>query len=102
MLCWKKQSRQSHKIGAVVRNRLNDKKYPPTRASAWELADTLALPVLLVVQPKGVSITLAAELQGLLQFRTPSHIEMCIRDRQWDALGRTGNWYRPMAVPATR
>lgn len=23
-----KQSRQSHKIGAVVRNRLNDKKYP--------------------------------------------------------------------------
>ena len=24
----KKQSRQSHKIGAVVRNRLNDKKYP--------------------------------------------------------------------------
>ncbi len=45
-----------------------------TRASAWELADTLALPVLLVVQPKGSSITLAAELQGLLQFRTPSHI----------------------------
>ena len=45
-----------------------------TRASAWELADTLTLPVLLVVQPKGASITLAAELQGLLQFRTPSHI----------------------------
>ena len=45
-----------------------------TRASAWELADTLALPVLLVVQPKGASITLAAELRGLLQFRTPSHI----------------------------
>ncbi len=45
-----------------------------TSASAWELADTLALPVLLVVQPKGASITLAAELRGLLQFRTPSHI----------------------------
>ena len=45
-----------------------------TRASAWELADTLTLPVLLVVQPKGASITLAAELRGLLQFRTPSHI----------------------------
>lgn len=28
MLCWKKQSRQSHKFGAVVRNRLNGKKYP--------------------------------------------------------------------------
>ena len=45
-----------------------------TRASAWELADTLNLPVLLVVQPKGVSITLAAEVQGLANFRTPSHI----------------------------
>ena len=33
-------------------------------------AQTLALPVLLVVQPKGVSITLAAELRGLLQFRS--------------------------------
>lgn len=28
MSCWKKQSRQSHKIGAVVRNRLNEKKDP--------------------------------------------------------------------------
>lgn len=45
-----------------------------TRASAWELADALDLPVLLVVQPRGASITLAAELQGLLHFRTPSHI----------------------------
>ena len=45
-----------------------------TRASAWELADTLALPVLLVVEPKGQSLTLAAELNGLVNFRTPSHI----------------------------
>ena len=45
-----------------------------TRASAWELVRTLDLPVLLVVQPKGASVTLAAEIQGLMQFRTPSHI----------------------------
>ena len=31
-------------------------------ASAWHLADTLGLPVLLVVQPRGASLTLAAEL----------------------------------------
>ena len=44
------------------------------RASAWYLADTLDLPVLLVVEPKGQSLTLAAELKGLNSFRTPSHI----------------------------
>ena len=45
-----------------------------TRASAWELADTLGLPVLLVVQPGGASVTLAAEIQGLVNFRKNSHI----------------------------
>ena len=44
------------------------------RASAWHLADTLGLPLLLVVEPKGQSLTLAAELKGLNSFRTPSHI----------------------------
>ena len=44
------------------------------RASAWHLADTLDLPVLLVVEPKGQSLTLAAELKGLDSFRTLSHI----------------------------
>ena len=44
------------------------------RASAWHLADTLGLPVLLVAEPKGQSLTLAAELNGLDSFRTPSHI----------------------------
>ena len=43
-------------------------------ACAWLLADTLDLPVLLVVEPKGQSLTLAAELNGLVNFRTPSHI----------------------------
>lgn len=36
-----------------------------TAASAWALADTLGLPVLLVVQPKGASVTLAAQINGL-------------------------------------
>ena len=43
-------------------------------ASAWHLADTLNLPALLVVRPKGASLTLAAELRGLMAFRTPHHI----------------------------
>ena len=45
-----------------------------TTASAWALADTLGLPVLLVVQPKGASVTLAAQINGLKNFRTPSHL----------------------------
>ena len=43
-------------------------------ASAWQLADTLDLPALLVVRPKGASLTLAAELRGLMAFRAPHHI----------------------------
>ena len=43
-------------------------------ASAWHTADVLDLPVLLVVRPKGASLTLAAQLQGLKAFRTPHHI----------------------------
>ena len=44
------------------------------QASAWHLADTLNLPALLVVRPKGASLTLAAQINGLKQFRTPSHL----------------------------
>ncbi len=44
------------------------------RASAWQAADTLGLPVLLVLEPKGASLTLAAQVNGLNQFRTPSHL----------------------------
>ena len=69
-----------------------------TRASAWELAETLALPVLLVVQPKGSSITLAAELRGLLQFRTPSHIVGILLNDCSEALYKT---LRPMLEAET-
>ena len=43
-------------------------------ASAWHTADTLGLPVLLVVRPKGASLTLAAQINGLNTFRTPSRL----------------------------
>ena len=45
-----------------------------TDASAWAVADTLEVPVLLVLRPKGVSLTLAAQVQGLLNFRRASRI----------------------------
>lgn len=45
-----------------------------TRASAWHLADTLNLPVLLVIRPKGASLTLAAQINGLKKFRPNSHL----------------------------
>ena len=45
-----------------------------TYASAWHMADTLKLPVLLVIRPKGASITLAAQIKGLHQFREKSGI----------------------------
>lgn len=45
-----------------------------TRASAWHLADTLQLPVLLVLRPKGASLTLAASVRGLQNFRADSHL----------------------------
>ena len=44
------------------------------RASAWHLADTLDLPVLLVLRPKGASLTLAATVRGLQAFRPQSHL----------------------------
>lgn len=69
-----------------------------TRASAWELTETLALPVLLVVQPKGASITLAAELRGILQFRTPSHIVGILLNDCSEALYKT---LRPMLEAET-
>lgn len=44
------------------------------RASAWHAADTLGLPVLLALRPKGASLTLAAQVNGLTAFRRPSRI----------------------------
>ena len=43
-------------------------------ASGWQTADTLGLPVLLVVRPGGASLTLAAQIKGLQAFRPDSHL----------------------------
>lgn len=60
-----------------------------TQASAWELADTLNLPVILIVRPKGSSLTLAAQLRGLCSFRNPSHIAGVILNDCSEMLYRT-------------
>lgn len=44
------------------------------QASAWHLATTAKLPVVLAVRPGGSSLTLAAQLQGLKNFRPDSRL----------------------------
>lgn len=44
------------------------------RASSFRVADTLGIPVLLVLRARGASLTLAAELKGLRAFRERSGI----------------------------
>lgn len=44
------------------------------RASAWHLADTLGIPVLLTLRPKGASLSLAAVVRGLQTFAPNSYI----------------------------
>ncbi len=44
------------------------------KASAWHVADTLKLPVLLVIRPKGSSLTLAAQIKGICGFRKGNRI----------------------------
>ena len=55
-----------------------------TDASAWEIAATQQLPVVLAVHPSGTSVTLAAQIRGMMAFRDPSQIRgliltMCSR-----------------------
>ena len=45
-----------------------------TDASAWHLAHTLGMPVLLVLRPKGASLTLAATIKGMAEFMPQSHL----------------------------
>ena len=45
-----------------------------TENSAWDMAEVTDTPVVLVLRPKGQSITLAAQVQGMRQFRANSHI----------------------------
>ncbi|MBR6408259.1 MAG: cobyrinate a,c-diamide synthase [Clostridia bacterium] len=52
-----------------------------TQASAWHVADTLDLPVLLVVRPNGASLTLAAQINSLKNHRAQSHITGILLNR---------------------
>ena len=45
-----------------------------TDAGAWAVADALGIPAVLVLRPEGQGVTLAAQLYGMLRFRSPSHI----------------------------
>ena len=44
------------------------------RASSWHLAQVTQTPTILVAEPKGSALTLAAVLQGLARFRDPSQV----------------------------
>lgn len=44
------------------------------RASAWDTARAVDIPVVLILRPKGASLTLAAQVRGLQEFLAPSHI----------------------------
>ena len=52
-----------------------------TRASAYDLADTTDTPVVLVVDSKGMSLSLAAYIKGFMEFRKYSHIKGVIFNR---------------------
>lgn len=45
------------------------------RASAYEVACVTDTPVVLVINGKGASVTLAAVIQGVMQYRADSHIQ---------------------------
>lgn len=59
------------------------------RASAWHIANTLEIPVILAVRPKGTSLTLAAQIRGLCAFRKPSRIAGILLNDCAPALCRT-------------
>lgn len=52
-----------------------------TRASAYDLADTTDTPVILIVDCKGMSLSLAAYVKGFLTYREDSHIKGVILNR---------------------
>lgn len=45
-----------------------------SRASAYDLAETIDTPVILIVNSKGMSVSLAAYIKGFLEYKKDSHI----------------------------
>lgn len=52
-----------------------------TRASTYEVADSIGVPVVLVVDCKGASVSAAAWIQGMMEYRKDSHIKGVILNR---------------------
>ena len=44
------------------------------QGSAWQIAALSGTPVVLILNPSGIGITLAAQIKGLMEFRAPNHI----------------------------
>lgn len=57
------------------------------QCSGWAVARQLQTPVVLVIHPEGVGLTLAAQIRGLLDFRTPSRIAGLLLNRCKPSLG---------------
>lgn len=49
-----------------------------TQASAYDLADATDTPVILIVNSRGMSVSLAAYIKGFVEYRKNSHIEAVI------------------------
>ena len=71
-------------------------------ASAWHVAKTLGLPVILVMRPKGASLTLAAQIKGLASFENEAekslagvHVESVIENGQNGTLTGTNTIESP-------
>lgn len=45
-----------------------------TTGSAWETASVCGAPAVLILRPKGVGVSLAAQVKGMMSFRPESHI----------------------------
>ena len=49
-----------------------------SRASAWDLSDTTETPSILIVNSRGMSVSLAAYVKGFLEYKKNSHIKAVI------------------------
>lgn len=58
------------------------------QASSWQLAKATETPVILTVVPKGASLTVAAVLRGVNEFRHPSQVRGLILNQCTDKLYR--------------
>lgn len=56
------------------------------KASSYDVADTLKMPVILVVSARGSALSLAALVKGFLEFRTDSRIRGILLNRVSDML----------------